>query len=239
MRNEGESTRWGWSRWALPVAGLALAVGYVELRREGPAPAATPAVTRASTSRAEGLQGERISALERDVRLLRVATNAQAARAEHDHVTPSARPEILAEEEPEGEEMSAAERQQVRQQQIAADRAARTQFLKELDVRVDSEPVDPKWRAATQGQIAASFSKQLGPDVSIAASICASTLCRVELDHPAQRRLPLARLTELAMHRGEELGAMEIHYDTKSRDGATTIYLLRPADEASSPSSDG
>ena len=239
MSNEGERTRWGLSRWALPVAGLGLAVGYVELRRESPAPAATPAVARASISRAQGLEVERISALERDVLLLRAATIAQGARDEHDQVTPPGGPESAAEREAEEEEMSAAERQQARQEQVAADRAARQQFLKELDARVDSEPVDPKWRSATQGQIAASFSKQLGPDVSIAASTCASTLCRVELDHPAQRRLPLAKLTELAMHRGEELGAMEIHYDTKSRDGATTIYLLRGSDEASSPPSDG
>lgn len=235
MRNEGNRIRWSLSRAALPAACLGLALGYVELRRESPAPA-SPSSNR--VVRAAAPENERVAALEREVRLLRAAASSRSEQAEQGGAAVGESPERSVQEyaEEEAEEaLTPAQRRQAREARIAADRAARGEFLQELDARIESEPVAPKWRATTQGLIADSFAKQLGSDVSVAASTCASTTCRVELEHPSQPRLPFAKLAELSMQRTEALGAMEMHYDVKSRDGATTVYLVRQPDDTRAP----
>src|SRR5688572_4547922 len=128
MKNDGDGIRRKLSRWGLPVACLALAMGYVELRREKPGPSAVPAA--AASEHADARGAERINALERQVQLLRAA---RTERAEQGGATTGAGLETAAEGDTEmDEELTPAERQRAREEQIAADRAARRQFLDEL-----------------------------------------------------------------------------------------------------------
>jgi hypothetical protein len=102
---------------------------------------------------------------------------------------------------------------------------ARRQYLDGLSDKLDTEPFDPTWRVETERVITELVPARFGADITADQVTCASTLCRVRLNHPHSASLPADKLSDFLMNRGA-LGSMEIQADTDEH-GSTTLYLLR------------
>ncbi len=115
----------------------------------------------------------------------------------------------------------------------ALSRAERLQYFDALSARIDSEATDGAWRSATEGPLARLISEQLGSKVSVAEATCASSYCRVQLNHPEWARLPPDLMFAFDLAR-TSLQVTEAEYDNRD-EGATTLYFKRgsaPANQA-------
>lgn len=218
--------------WRAVLAGGALllagAYGIKSLRS-----AERPAVPAGSRAEQEPSQtgSARIAELERQVRALQLTSVALAQNrgesGEHAGAERSADAERstdtearpLTDEEERARELSKRER----------DTAARQELLQSFSERVDTEPLDPEWRQATEANINRLFPERLGAGVELEEVKCASTVCRVALRHPGRDTLPSATWTRFVLDRGE-LESMAMQIDHK-KDGTTTVYLLRESEE--------
>jgi hypothetical protein len=77
----------------------------------------------------------------------------------------------------------------------------RVEHFDALSRRVDTELVDARWQHETEQPLKQLMSKHLGPDFTVSEATCASTLCRVKLEHRAWPRIPTAKVFEFDMAR--------------------------------------
>ncbi|WP_437726642.1 hypothetical protein [Sorangium sp. So ce861] len=208
------------------LAGIAASAGaYVWGRASAP-----PASAREGALRAE--DGQRIAALEREVRRLRAATlkaaiPSQQGSAGEGAVEPlgSARPRDRDAQDGDGFDSAGAHEQLDPEEEERSLREARIKFWDGLSDRVNTEPADPAWRRETAPVIARVIPEQLGPQVSVDEVVCSSSICRAKLTHPEWPRIPGDKLVQLSLRRGS-LGTMELQMDTR-QEGATVLFFLR------------
>lgn len=171
-------------------------------------------------------EGERLAALEREVRKLRVAaarrsdTSGRTAPGDREAGEPQPRTD-------EAEPAPGSERNldpgfdedDVRTEQH------HLQFLDGLSDRLATEPYDDGWRQDNERALSEKLPTSFGEGVAVSEVSCASSVCRAKLTHTGSGRLPNAKVSEFLMNRGP-LGSMEVHFDTR-QDGVTKMYFLR------------
>jgi len=166
-----------------------------------------------------GIDEARITRLEQEVlRLRRLERQVAQQAARQDHA-PEAEAADVPVRDPlaEAVELPPAERAaKAREEEVA--------FYADLDARLAGETVDARWRAHTEAAITAVFPQQLGSDVALEEIECASSLCRVVVNHPNSPRIDGQKFTSLFLNRGA-LGEFALQADN-SREGATTLYLV-------------
>lgn len=101
---------------------------------------------------------------------------------------------------------------------------ARGEFLDGLSDKLDTEPIDPRWRSDTESEITQVLPDRFGPDVTVDNVACASSICRARVSHPGSPHLPDDKLRAFTTRRGGLL--MEMQLDTR-QEGVTTLYFLR------------
>lgn len=202
------------------LLGLVVMVAYVEVRDSPRSPAAVQEtagrVVRAENSpsrrRLDALE-QRVAALTAANERLQLATVAQV-REQPVHQLPS-------DIEGEGVEETAPPLDRERRREVQKQK--RRKLLSDLNDRVENEAADPEWRVRRERTIDGVFSQVLGAQTSIGEVVCASSTCRVRLDHPSMERLPSDALQSLTMNR-EGLEDMSIHYQYD--EGRTTLFLV-------------
>jgi hypothetical protein len=103
-----------------------------------------------------------------------------------------------------------------------------------LNRRIDTERVDGAWRHETEGPLKQLMTQHLAPKIRVSEATCASSFCRVKLDHPEWSRIPPGWMFEFDLARAS-LEVTEVQYDNRE-EGATTLYFKRgPAPGKGSP----
>jgi len=177
-------------------------------------------------------EGQRLAALEREVRALR-AQGVQARRIE------IVRDERAGEEDL-AEEAQDDEREDEDAREVPAlpldpeaearlhDEQAAT-FFADLEQRLDREPVDRAWSGETEPLITQLIPERMGAEVTISEVNCSSTLCRAKLEHPEWPQIPAERFAQFTLNR-DALGTMAIQMDGRD-EGTTVLYFMRAANE--------
>ncbi len=198
--------------WFAVPAGIALVASGVIVGRTSVRPAPTDAREVSSPSRAT--DDRRLSALEQEVRRLRV-TVAAAPREE---------PSDEGDQTPVEREPAPDETVDPAEAERAAE-VARLEFLDGLSDRLDTEPREPDFGAQTEPVISRLLLQHLGPDVRVSDVACGSSMCRANVIHPRSPRLSEDRLSDFMLQR-ESLGKMSVQLDLRE-EGVTTLYFIR------------
>jgi hypothetical protein len=184
--------------------------------------------TKSSTAgvaqrRESASENERLLRLEREVqRLGALAERAELARIQAQQDDARTIVPVVREEA----DLPTPERELSPEQQEAEAQRQEAIFYGNLDSRLTSEPVDLNWRRETEAAIGLVIPAQLGSDARLGKVECASTLCKVLLEHPNSPHIPADRMMRFAENRGP-LGAYELQVNA-SREGMTTIYFVQP-----------
>lgn len=176
---------------------------------------------------------QRFATLEREVQRLRVALQASQRDSNADRGAPAAVASTGDGEPQEEDRLDDADERRPREPELAEAelRETRIRFWDAMSDQVDTEEIDPAWRNTTEPVLEQAIPR-LGPQVSIAETSCASTLCRVKLNHPEWPHIPNERFSDFVMNREGPLASMEIRLDIRD-EGNTTLYFVReePAQE--------
>jgi hypothetical protein len=187
----------------------------------------TPPVSQRAGAAASD-DGQRLAALEREIQGLRAATvratlASQEAIAERT-TTAAITPEQARGKATPGDDDTLKERLDPEEEARRGD-TERAAFLADLSRRVDTEPVDGAWRHDTETGIRRLIAEHLGPKVSISEATCASSVCRVKLNHPEWPHIPTEKMIQFDVNRSS-LAASQIQFDP-SAERATTLYFMR------------
>jgi hypothetical protein len=209
------------SNWIfIALAGLVLAaVGYRWGLTSSPSTAGRAGKTTVqhAQERPTADDNRQLAALQQEVRALRAANAALVLQRQAAAEAPPELSGAQAREEPTEPEADQLElEEQARQTRI--------QYFDELSRRIDTEAIDGAWRHDTEGPLKQLLAKHLGPEISVAEATCASSYCRVKLNHPQSPRLRGSTFSfDLAR---ASLEVTEVSFDNREQ-GTTTLYFKR------------
>jgi hypothetical protein len=203
--------------WIPVVLVSVLTVGYVEWRMSR---IAEVAPVREPSGAASPGANARSSNVDQRALALAAAANARAERAEQTAVDLKER---LA-----AQDASAAPADSVGatpDDDPEVQRAQREAFLHELEERFKAEPVDRAFELEKESALHSTGAVLAGSGMSLQGVECASSMCKIKLEHHSLRRPPRAALVDFlrAVHaEGSPLARLAFNF--KYEDGATTLY---------------
>jgi hypothetical protein len=211
------ATRQQLTVWIPVVLVSVLAVGYVEWRLSWTAKVVAP--VREPSGAASPGANARGSNVDQRALALAAAANARAARAEQTAVDVKERLAHQDAAATRGDSVGA-----THDDDPEVQRAQREAYLHELEERFKAEPVDRAFQVEKESALQSTGAVLTGSGLSLAKVECASSMCKVKLEHPSRRPSRAALIDFLRAVHAEGSPLTRLAFNFKYEDGVTTLY---------------